>query len=54
MYSYVDMPATGARLRDKIFESGYNVKSIQEYHVPNQFINGLGENHFRQLIIYIC
>lgn len=31
MYSYVDMPATGARLRDKIFESGYNVKSIQEY-----------------------
>lgn len=31
MYSYVNMAATGARLRDKIFEAGYNVKSIQDY-----------------------
>jgi len=31
MYSYVDMAATGARLRDMIFESGYNVKSIQDF-----------------------
>ena len=31
MYSYVNMAATGARIRDKIFEAGYNVKSIQDY-----------------------